>query len=140
MKRDPKWETIITDFTALMYAKGYRGKFVLRQPHGPVEFGRNLGECLDKYSSYRDLKAAKEIPLELETDVENRINCLFRVKLDDVSGLLIKELTVKHTKTQQTRPYRGFISNRQVPGAALLNSLFPKPKPWGRWWRGRFRP
>lgn len=140
MNKNAKKEQFITDFTAMMYAKGYRGPVTLQLDggHRPLPC-RHLGDCLDHFFTQQKLGYFKEGRFTFVTEVSD-IFCDFQVALEPVMGFEVKSLKVTSKKGHPPLRYHGFYSHRQIPGAAQLPGLFPKDKPWLNFKRGRYRP
>lgn len=140
MRNDEQQEQFNTDFTAIMYAKGYRAPahLILENTRHTQRF-QHLGACIDAFFEQRKQGHFQNGLFKFKTEINN-IDCEFTVALDNVMGLRVKELVLTSKKIHQPVRLNRFFSNRQVPGAAQVRALFPKPKPWWRRGRGDFRP
>lgn len=142
MKEQQNYKIAVSDFTAFLYQKGYRGKYTLHDPvTGHPRVTGTLSTCLDKFlSCYRlDNGKCKKFELRTQAPYNARISCSFKIELDEVKGFLVRELTIEDKVTLDQRYYM-LGNNRQIPGANSIEGLFPKPKPWDDAARGKFRP
>lgn len=111
-----------------------------------IHFTGPLSECLKMYLNLYLKSGKTKDRFQLETqpiyrDAQDHVTCRFKMELDDNTGFKIREMKVQDGLSGQGRIYR--IANKhQIPGAASLAGLFPRPKPWEEFWKGkrRFRP
>lgn len=131
----------VADFATFMYSKGYRGKYTLLHPGAgrPLVTG-SLRSCLEKFLAGYELTERTKEKFELTTyaDQGHTISCRFRLRFDEMKGFIIKEADIKQKSSEEKRYYR-IDNNYQLPGAVAVQGLFPKPKPWDNYLKGKFR-
>jgi len=132
----------IGDFTATMYSKGYRREFdLVAQDSGRLLFRGKLTDCLRK--ALMDGEEIREnggrCILVTHPPYEDRISCTFKVGYDRTRGFTVTEMDIQHQETGAKKHYQ-LMHNQQLPGAMSIGGLFPRPKPWDKHIRGKFRP
>ena len=141
MEEDKRNNILVSDFAQLMYSKGYRGKYTLLHPGtGHPGMMGTLTDCLEKFlTGYRLTEQTKD-KLQLDTYADNSlsINCSFKIQFDEVKGFLIREVNVRNVPSEANRLYK-ITHNQQIPGSVAVQGLFPKPKPWEKHIKGKFR-
>lgn len=142
MNESKKYETMVSDFTALLYQKGYRGHFTLSN-RGLRGLGKKetLSTCLNAFVKDHLASGGKGPQLVLETYARykhagDNILCQFDLSLDDVKGFTVREMRIKNATTGDQRVYR-MLPKVQIPGAVAVEGLFPKPKPWDDLMKGK---
>lgn len=127
------------DFTTFLYQKGYRGQFALLDERGHRQMVGNLSECLRDFIKRYESNEHASNKLTLQTTV-TPVKCTFQAAYNQVTGFLIRHFTAKEENTAKEKSYP-IQWNNQVPGAQAIHGLFPKPKPWEQFMKGkRFRP
>lgn len=142
MKENKNNSVLVSDFTHLMYRKGYRGKYSLLHPGtGHPGMMGTLSTCLEKFLIGYGLtdKTKDRFQLDTYADNTNNISCTFKIQFDEVKGFLIKEVGIRNVLSGENRLYR-ITNNNQIPGSVAVQGLFPKPKPWVHRLKGKFRP
>lgn len=140
--QDENSKTLMSDFTTLMYQKGYRANYILTHPgtNHPGMTGM-LSRCLDKFLTGYNLteKTKDRFILETHPPANDAFSCSFHISYDEVKGFLIREMHIQDKNTQKKHTYN-ISSNQQIPGSNAIQGLFPKPKPWDHILKGKFRP
>lgn len=139
--KDQTFNAAINDFTALMYQKGYRARFMLAGDQ--MQFHGSLSECLETFLQSWTAKGRSTV-LKLETyaayrHASDHINCVLQGKYDPEKGFQIEQMDIVQRPSGKSQTYR-LINNRQIPGIMAVQGLFPKPKPWDHILKGKFRP
>lgn len=126
-------EDNINSFVRLMNDKRYVGPFsLIKNNTHTLCKNKALRQCLDMlYSDY----SSEENNLDkyyLETHViSNRfkqpINCKFYIKGGAETGIRISKLSASIASNLPVQ-HRNIQNNRVLPSAALIPSLFPKPR------------
>lgn len=142
MEEKNKHETAISDFIALLYRKGYRGKFSLEISNAwGTHFAGTLSDCLQAFLSIFIKSKGVEDHFVLETNpfyknARDNILCRFKLSLNADRGIIINEMQIINARTNDKRVYR-MLPNAQIPGAVAVQGLFPKPKPWDDFLKGK---
>ena len=142
MERMPGQKKMVEDLTAFLYHKGYRGKFRLSQPEaGRIQTTASLRNCLEIFLADFQQGGRSDPHFELKTYANGAQNleCTFLMLWDDAKGFLIREMDISDRVSGESRKYR-LQDNRQMLGSQSLHGLFPRPKPWDRFRKGKFRP
>lgn len=144
MALEKKLKDDASDFVTFMYQKGYRGKFSMDNTGPSSMIARdNLSHCLEQFTQKYIASEKKGNSLRLETyawyvnDLDN-VHCQFKVQYDEVKGFLVREAVIRDAKSGDKKVYP-MINNHQVPGSQAAIGLFPKPKPWDNFRKGKFR-
>jgi hypothetical protein len=143
MKEKESYQKQVQDFTSLMYQKGYRGRFhLVRTGTGRPQTMGSLRSVLEIQLSDYFNTAGKSALFELKTyaDLAEKIECRFKILLSETKGLQVQQLEVLDTRSDQRKLYGRLDHNNQIPGSVAVQSLFPKPKPWDDYLKGKFRP
>lgn len=135
--KEESQKTAIDDFTAMLYRKGYRGKFTVggKEVRTRTE-PQNLSRCLELL--LKEKSTGKPFELNTYAPYSDELSCHFTVGFDAVKGFLIKEMTIRDSQSDEIRQYR-IAANHQIPGAMSIQGLFPRPKPWERHLKGKFK-
>lgn len=100
----------------------------------------NLSDCLHGlYDVWRQEGHSASAELSTRPVYYDNLDCVIEIIFDPVKGFRVRNMEIKDSVSGQSRNYR-FVNNHQVPGANSLQGLFPKPKPWDRLLKGKFRP
>lgn len=132
----------VSDFTTLLYQKGYRGRFSVELPAtNNTFFAGRLSDCLSDALKQYNATTGMGSVLKLKTTAPyaDHLECSFSVRFDEVKGFLVNGAAFRDTKTGKSHAYR-ISNNQQLPGANSIEGLFPKPKPWDKHLKGKFRP
>ncbi len=142
MEKKNDQKTMVTDFSTLLYQKGYRGKFGLSQPEaGLIYTTGSLRNCLEIFLNIFEQGGRTDQLFELNTyaDTAQKLDCTFRLQFDEAKGFLVREMDINDKVSRETKKYR-LANNQQVHGSQSLQGLFPRPKPWEQFRKGKFRP
>jgi len=134
-------ETMIGDFSAMLYQKGYRGRYEMDSIDGAKIFmAGKLSECLEQIISLynRSDLAEQKFLLKTRPPYNDKIGCSFKTELDMVKGFLVREMDIHDSVSRQSRHYR-IDHHRTIPGSNAIEGLFPKPKPWEHILKGKLR-
>ncbi|WP_029274615.1 hypothetical protein [Pedobacter borealis] len=132
----------VSDFTSFIYQKGYRKHFSIDLvAKERIVFAGNLSDCLKKILNWlsRENNSATGFELRTTAPYADNLECIFKVRFDEVKGFLINGVTF-HDKNSGLDHRYSISSNHQIPGANSVEGLFPKPKPWAHRLKGKFRP
>ncbi|MBK1439800.1 hypothetical protein JHJ32_07385 [Parapedobacter sp. ISTM3] len=135
-------EAAIRKLVSLMHGKGYRGRFSIDfSGRRGQKYHGNLRQCLAQFFAAGNGQDESPAKIELETTApyNHRIICKMGMDYSEESGFSIREMEIHHVRTKERKHFR-LRSDRDLPGAMTLESMFPKPKPWDWMLKGKFRP
>jgi hypothetical protein len=141
MEQKKDLKDMVTEFATFLYQKGYRGKFGLSHNAGRIYTTGSLRNCLEIFLSDFEQGGRTDPHFELSTyaDAAQKLDCTFRLQLDEGKGFLIREMNITDKVSRETKKYR-LANNQQMHGSQSLQGMFPRPKPWDRFRKGKFRP
>lgn len=142
MEDKKQYRDAVDDFAAQLYRKGYRRRYKLdRTATDKILFTGTLSECLDQLYNISRPKEGQALVFELSTrpPYGDKLDCRFDMAYEPVKGFRIRSMDIRDTLSGESRRY-SITNNHQIPGSQAVLALFPKPKPWDRHLKGKFRP
>jgi hypothetical protein len=141
MESNEQYERAIQDFAAVLYSKGYRGRYSLSKAGESRNLMQGLlSACLKQMiEAHSEGKDALGFDLKTQPSYDANLQCSFRLEFDQTKGFLVTAMDINDSVSQQNRHYE-IRHNHVIPGANAITGLFPKKKPWDDFLKGRFRP
>lgn len=140
MEQQQRQQVMISDFTNLLYSKGYRGQYCLNdqrepRPQAIYPLSRCLQEFMDIFQKNKGHASSLRLATYADPSSKNFL-CAFYLHIDEVMGFKVKKMQITNLQTSHQQLYR-MLPIMQIPGAASVEALFPNPRPWDDLIRGK---